>query len=598
MSDQSETAVDGSAMEETAPSPRKRGRFGLFLKWMLLVFLVMQLVMRTVWEPAAGPALLNLITAAQILLSSILILIWWFFFSPFSMKSVLYVGLPVLVCLVAWLGSIQKVDFDGDMAINFRYRWEKSGIDQFREFQQNAVSASTETIEEVEQFSPEDMPAYRGINRDGVVIGPPIRKDWESNPPQELWRHPCGGGYSSFSIVDPVLITMEQRDDDEAVVCYEIATGREFWEHRYPGYFNALGGPGPRSTPTIHNNAVYSFGCYGDLFCLDLKTGDVRWHVNVLQQFQLPTTTWGMTSSPLIHEGKVIVNIGGLKDPEKAMADQTGNALVAYGLEQGELIWHGDGLPEPNRELNEFLTGSTAIEGIEGVTIPGYSSPMLATLGGMEQILNFDGCALRGHDLATGVQLWKFPFTAGDYINVAQPIVFGNDQVLISSGYGTGTSMLSVQKDGDSWKVQEDWHSTRLRSKFSSPVLFDGYVYGLDEGIMVCIDPQNGKRLWKGRRSGLRGRYGHGQMLLVDDHIVALTETGELVLIEPSPEELKVLGTTKVLADDEKTWNPLTIAYGKAYVRNALEVACYDLRPPTAMEQDALANENAAGIKE
>lgn len=578
MTDHSEALMQESSEQEPAPSVQKRSRFDFFLKWILVIFLVMQLMMRTVWEPAAGPALLNLITASQILLSSVLSLVWWFFFSPFSMKSVLSVGLPVLAVIAAWLGSIQKVDFDGDMAINFRYRWEKSGTEQFKEFQENAVAASTESIEKVEQFSPEDIPAYRGINRDGVVIGPPIRKDWEVNPPAELWRHPCGGGYSSFSVVDPVLITMEQRENDEAVVCYEISTGREFWQHRYPGYFNALGGPGPRSTPTIHNNSVYSFGCYGDLFCLDLKTGEVRWHVNVLQQFQLPTTTWGMTSSPLIYEGKVIVNIGGLKDPEKSMADQTGNALVAYGLEQGELVWYGAGLPAPVDIPKLYLTGSTAIEGIEGVTIPGYSSPMLATLGGMEQILNFDGCALRGHDPATGVQLWKFPFTAGDYINVAQPILLGNDQVLISSGYGTGTSLLSISQENDAWEVSEVWHSTRLRSKFSSPVLHDGYVYGLDEGIMVCIDPQNGKRLWKGRREGLRGRYGHGQMLLVDDHLVVLTETGELVLIEPNPTELRVLGITRVLADDEKTWNPLTIAYGKAFVRNALEVACFDLR--------------------
>lgn len=578
MTDEVQSEVAEAPPESSDLSPKKRSRFGVFLKWMLIVFAVMQLIMQTVWEPASGPALENLITASQVLLSGFCIIIWWFFFSPFKTKTVLAVGLPVMAVLFAWIWSIHSVDFDGDMAMDFQYKWEKAGIEELKEFRQTAETASTEKIQELAALAPEDMPAYRGINRDGVVVGPAIRKDWDANPPTELWRHPIGGGYSSFSVVDPVLITMEQRDLDEAVVCYEISTGKEFWEHRYPARFNALGGPGPRSTPTIDNNSVYSFGCYGDLYCLELKTGEPIWHVNVLQQFGLPTTTWGMTASPLIHDGKVIVNIGGLKDEAKAMVNQTGNGLVAYAIDTGAHVWHSEGLPQPNLKIQDFKTGQAAIEGIEGTTIPGYSSPMLAELVGETVILNFDGAALRGHNPATGSQLWKFPFTAGDYINVAQPILFDANRVMISSGYGTGTSMLQISKSGDDWQVKEIWSSSRLRSKFSSPVLYDGYVYGLDEGMMVCIDPKDGKRLWKGRRSGLRGKYGHGQMLLVNEHIVVLTEGGDLVLIQPSPDELLVKGIVNVLEEDVKTWNPLTIAYGKAFLRNAEEIACYELR--------------------
>lgn len=558
--------------------PRTRSRFGFLLKWMLIFFAVMQLVMRTVWEPVWGDAIKNLITYSQLLLSALCILIWWFFCSPFARQQVLGIGLPVVIVLVGWIASIHSIDFDGDMVMNIRYKWEKTPIQKLAEFRQSSEQASTELIEELGEFAPEDMPAYRGINRDGVVIGPPLKTNWDSDPPIELWRHPIGGGYSSFAIVDPVAITMEQRDLDEAVVCYDIGTGQEFWVHSYPAKFDALGGPGPRSTPTIHGNAVYSFGCYGDLFCLELKTGEPRWHVNVLQQFGLPTTTWGMTASPLIHDGKVIVNIGGLKDDTKAALDQTGNGLVAYDPESGEFAWASEGLPNPNLEMSQFKTGVEAIAGIPGLTLPGYSSPMLAELAGEQVILNFDGVALRGHDPRNGRQLWKFPYVAGDFINVAQPLVFAGDRVLISSGYGTGTTMLQIKKQVEQWEVAELWATTRLRCKFSSPLQFDGYIYGLDEGLMVCIDPQTGERLWKGRREGLRGKYGHGQMLLTDHSIIVLTESGDLVLIDPSPQELKVQGIVSVLSDDMKTWNPLTIAYGKAFVRNAAEVACYDLR--------------------
>lgn len=575
--------------ESTSPSPQKqRSRFGIFLKWMLIVFAVMQLLMRTVWEPTWGDAIENLITLAQTILSVICIVIWWFFFTHFSRKTVLRVGLPALLVLFVWMGSIRAIDFDGDMKISFQYRWETTAAQRLAEYRQSSEAASTKQIEVAKQFVPEDMPAYRGINRDGVVFGPKLRTNWENNPPTELWRHPIGGGYSSFSVVDPVVITMEQRGEDEAVVCYDIETGQEFWEHRYPAKFNALGGPGPRSTPTIHNNAVYSFGCYGDLFCLDLKSGEPKWHVNVLQKFGLPTTHWGMTSSPLIHADNVIVNIGGLNNN-----GVSGNGLVAFKFETGELAWQGEGLPEPKHDDNykNYKTGAAAIEGIEGKTLPGYSSPMLAELAGQQVVLNFDGTAFRGNDPESGKELWKFPYKAGDYINVAQPLLLSSDRVLISSGYGIGSAMLQISQEGTKWEVKSIWpekNSMRLRCKFSSPLLHDGYIYGLDEGIMVCIDPKDGKRLWKGRRKGLRGRYGHGQILFADGHFIVLTEKGDLVMIQPSPEELKVVGIHKVLSADVKTWNPLTIAYGKAFVRNATEIACFDLRASPESSTDSV----------
>ena len=561
-----------------ASTPKKRSRFGTFLKWMLIVFLVMQIVMRTLWEPVWGDALENLITYSQIQLSVICILIWWFFFSPFPRKIVLAIGLPVFLLLVVWIASIRSIDFDGDMNANIKYRWEKTAGERLTSYREANPGATDVTIGRIDEFTLEDVPAFRGIHRDGVVIGPELRTNWESNPPTELWRHPIGGGYSSFSVVAPVAVTMEQRGEDEAVVCYDTETGREFWEHRYPASFNALGGPGPRSTPTIYDNAVYSFGCFGDLYCLDLQSGVPIWHVNVLQQFGLPTTHWGMTSSPLIHEDKVIVNPGGLQDPNKAALEQPGNGLVAYRPKSGEFVWKSEGLPEPNLSLSEFETGTAAIEGVEGKTLPGYSSPMLATLADEEVILNFDGTAMRGHSPETGEQLWDYPFVAGDYVNVAQPLVFDDNRVLISAGYGAGAVMLQIQKNDKDWSAEELWATQRLRCKFSSPILYEGYIYGLDEGIMVCIDPEDGNRLWKGSREGLRGRYGHGQMLLVDQHIVILTEKGDLVLMEPSPNELKEQEVITVLSDDVKTWNPLAIAYGKAFVRNASEVACYDLR--------------------
>ena len=546
---------------------------------MFLVFVLIQLLMRA-WGDAIMVPIQNMVTYAQMMVATVCVIGWWFLFAPVSRTMKFAIGLPVIALLVGWWCSVRRLDFDGDMNARIEFFWEESAADRLAV---HLEKSSTADIEQIDSgaANPFDMPTYRGIHRDGVVIGPDLRTDWEAHPPTELWRHPCGGGYSSFSIVGRQLITMEQRGENEVVVCYDADSGLEFWTFEYPSHFvEALGGPGPRSTPTIHDGAVYSFGTFGDLFKLDLKTGEKIWHVNSLQQFQLPNTTWAMTSSPLIIEGAntVVVNIGGLAD--EGGKPKPGGGLVAYELETGDLVWHGTALGEPQTDLTEFKVGNAAIEGLTGASVPGYSSPMLATLAGTEVILNFDGVAFRGHNPETGEEYWSYEFKAGDYISVAQPIVLNSNSVLISASYFTGTMTFDITHDGKQLRAIKRWDepSTELRSKMSTPVYYNDYIYGLDEGMMVCFDPRDGTRKWKGRRGGSRGKYGHGQMLLANGKIIVLTEQGQLVLINPNPKELTELGVVQVLNEDIKTWNPLAMAYGKVFVRNAEEVACYDLQ--------------------
>ncbi|TWT50009.1 outer membrane biogenesis protein BamB [Thalassoglobus neptunius] len=578
MNEQTDTPEVSDASNSPAPTRSMLARWAdRLLIGMLAVFGVMQIGMWTFWEPSFGDAIKNLITFAQIVLSTICIVGWWFLFAPVSRKSMLIIGVPVVALIAGWVASIRSIDFDGDMKPRFSHVWDESAEERLTSHLTNAESADASELT-IPEVSETDMPEYRGVHRDGVVIGPELRTDWSTNPPEELWRHPCGGGYSSFSILGRQLITMEQRGLDEAVVCYDTETGREFWVHQYPASFvEAMGGPGPRSTPTIHEGAVYAFGGFGDLFKLDLKTGAPIWHVHTLQQFQIPNTIWAMTSSPLVFGNTVIANIGGVTNADGVMPE--GGGLVAYDIETGEIAWYGKALPDPNTEIEEFGTGAAAIEGIDGTSHPGYSSPMLADLAGETVILNFDGTAFRGHNPENGEQYWSYPFVAGDHINVAQPLVFENDHVMISAGYGKGSVMLHIEKNGDEWNLSEVWDkpSLRMRCKFSSPIFTDGFIYGLDEGIMACIDPENGDRQWKGGRTGLRGKYGHGQLLLSNGKLVILTEKGQLVLVDPNPEELTVLGELQVLSENIKTWNPLAMARGKVFVRNATEVACYDI---------------------
>jgi outer membrane protein assembly factor BamB len=572
-----ETPAPASVTENRPPEPQRRSRIARIatraLVVMLSLFLLSQPLIWLAWRPAMGDSLKNLITYSQAMLSTLCVIGWWFCCAPVSRPTRLKVGVPIVVILAIWVGSIRRVEFSGDMVPHLTYRWQPSTAERLQAFQNrkkpwwSEIPPPSMGSFEIEA---EDSPAYRGIHRDGVVIGPALMQDWSQAASREKWRAPCGGGYSSFSILGPQAVTMEQRGPDEAIVCYETGSGRQLWEHRYPAAFDeALGGPGPRSTPTISGDAVYSFGAFGDLCCLGLEDGKLRWHVNSLEQFQTPNTIWAMSGSPLVDDGKVIVNIGGLK----------GNGLIAYRVTDGSVVWHGAGLPEP-RSIQKFQTGEPAVSAA-GTSVPGYSSPMLANLKGFEQILILDGTALRGIDRESGAELWSFPFEAGDHVSVAQPIVFPDGRVFLAASYGKGNVMVQIERRGESWETSELWTGRTMRCKFTSPVLWENYLYGLDEGLMVCVDPQTGSRMWKGGKTGLRGRYGHGQILLTNGQIVVLTESGEAVLVQASPEALQELTSLRVLPEG-KTWNPPTLARGRLFVRNASEMACYDLNLPPA----------------
>jgi len=565
----------------SGPRPRWRRISGRILLGVPVFFALSQILIWTVWKPKWADSEKNVVTIAQVILGTLCLLTWWFFCSPVAWRTRLAGGGVILGALLAWGLSIRSVELSGDMVPLIEYRWQPSAEQKFAAYhaQQQVIATGKPGIVEIPVIQPEEMPAYRGIHRDGIVIGSPVRTDWKSDPPVEIWRHPVGGGYASMAVVGSLLVTLEQRGKDEAVVCYDAVSGLEHWSFPYPAdFFEAMGGAGPRSTPTISGDAVFAFGAFGDLHCLDLRTGEPRWHVNALQQFHVANTDWGMSSSPLIHEHRVIVNIGG----------PNGNGLIAYEIANGNVAWSTAGLSPPDATLTSFQTGAAALpKEVSGKSVPGYSSPQLSEIAGKTVVLNLDGTALRSHDPETGDMLWSVPFENQPHVNVAQPIVFPDGRVLISASYDVGSKMLQVTFEEGRWEVKELWANRNLRCKFTSPVLVDGYLYGLDEGILVCLDPEDGKRLWKGSQTGLKGRYGHGQLLATGPLILALTEPGEVVLIQADPSQLRELDTFRVLPVG-KNWNPLTLCRGRLYVRNVSEMACFDVSDRTSRLDEPL----------
>jgi outer membrane protein assembly factor BamB len=380
------------------------------------------------------------------------------------------------------------------------------------------------------------FPQFLGPSRNGVITGVRLATDWSTRAPRPVWRQRVGPGWSGFAVQDGLAITQEQRGAEEALVAYDLATGAVRWVHGYPArYATVVAGEGPRATPAVAGDRVVAHGATGMLTAVDRRTGRRAWQRDLPREHQAPEPEWGRSSSPLVVDDRVIVNAGG----------PGGRSLVAHALATGELAWAGGG------------------------DRVGYASPVLVTLAGVPQVVAFNIASVTAHDPETGAVLWEHPWP-GRQPNVSQPLPVGDDRLLVSSGYGVGSALLRIARD-DSGALAPTvlWESPRLKAKFTNVVLHDGFVYGLDDGVLVCLDLETGERRWKS------GRYGHGQVLLVEGLLLVQTEEGEVVLVDPQPE--RHVEVARFQALDGKTWNPPALAGRYLLVRNDREAAMYEL---------------------
>lgn len=510
----------------------------------VLALIALAILTPRVWELLdldPGPLLYMQMWGTWIVMAAVPALaIWYFLFSGYRWQTKLIAVGMLGVLAGASAAAVSKVELTGSWQPLFRFRWEPDPADQLAQYlsqqrRADGLPATDLTI------GPLDFPRYRGSNCDGVVTGVTLATDWSARPPRELWRHACGGGYAGFAVAGNVAVTIEQRGDDEAVVCYDRATGKERWVHSYPALFHRsepMGGDGPRTTPNIHDGLIYSLGATGVLVCLDAE-GKEKWKVNILDDNQATNIDWGMSGSPLIVDDLVVVN------PGINPAVNAGMSLAAYDRKTGKKAWAAN-----NRAA-------------------GYSSPQLATLAGQRQILLFDAVGLGGFDPKDGRQLWSHPWETMMNMNISQPLVIGPDQVLISSELSNGAALLRIKRDGDQFAVEEVWQNRNLASKFSNPVLHGGNIYGLNYRILACLDAATGDKRWKD------GKFGHGQVLLVGDIILVLSETGEVALVAADPASYRELARIKALTG--KTWNTPALAGNQLFVRNHYEMACYEL---------------------
>lgn len=376
---------------------------------------------------------------------------------------------------------------------------------------------------------------FRGPRRDGHYTGRAIRTDWTTLRP--LWRQPVGGGHASFVVAGGHAFTIEQRGHDEVAAAYDVLTGRERWTNAWSATFNeSNGGVGPRATPTWHDGQLYVLGATGELRALDAATGRTLWRTDILADANAKNIQWGMAAAPLVVDGTVVVLPGG----------SDGHSVVAYDRQSGKRVWSA-------------LDDRAA-----------YSSPMLVTLAGVRQILAFTATRVVGLSPENGTLLWEFPWPTDNGVNASQPLIVGPDRVFISSGYGADAAMLQLTPAADSQlTAREVWRTNRMNNVFTSSVLHEGFIYGLDESILTCLDAATGELKWKG------GRYGFGQVVLASGHIIVLTEEGEIALVRADPTAHREI--TRFPAIDGKTWNHPAMSDGLLLIRNMEEMAAFDL---------------------
>lgn len=444
--------------------------------------------------------------------------------------------------LLVW-GSLCLLRMDGlsgEQVAAIHWRWEPSSEDLFLAEQKAraGVAPAKSRTEALLEAEPGDWVAFRNIGRDGAAPPTDIAGDWTSRPPQLIWRKRVGPAWSSLIVVGGRVFTQEQRGEQETVVCYDAANGQELWSHADKARFwDSVSSAGPRATPTFHRGRLVTLGGTGIFNCLDASTGKLTWSHDLAQEAQAPRPQWGFSCSPLVVGNQAIVFAGGNQKP----------SLLAYDIETGEQSWSLDAGP-----------GS-------------YSSPQLATLGGQDQVLFLSDMGLFSVDPATGKKLWDFAIAIPGAPISIQPHVVDENKLLVASVKEGGVVLLEVKPSGAGWLVEQRWVSLDLKPSFNDFVVHKGHAYGFDGSIFACIDLKTGKRQWK------KGRYGYGQVIALPDRdqLLVLSESGEVILLAADPERHQELGKFQAIVG--KTWNHPALSRGRLFVRNAEEMACYDL---------------------
>jgi len=369
-----------------------------------------------------------------------------------------------------------------------------------------------------------DWYQWRGPNRDGISNEKGWSSTWPESGPKKLWEKSLGVGYATAAVSNGRVYTMGNADKTDTVYCLNADTGAEIWKHSYPCATESGGHPGPASTPTVDGEEVYTLSREGDLYCFNKASGDVIWHKNI-KDFSAKSPEWDFACSPLILGDMIIIDAG---------------MAIALSKSNGNLIWN-------TKDYGE----SWGLKSQGG----GYSSPHAFQLDGVPRLAVFNSSGLVILDPKNGKELNIHPWRTDWNVNAATPIVSG-DKVFISSGYNVGCALL--QMDGNNLSVV--WQSKDMRNHFNNCVLWEGHLYGFDESQLRCLDWETGDVKWTKRGMG------KGSLMIADGKLIIMSDKGQLVIAEASPDSFNELASAKVLSG--LCWTVPVLSGGKIYCRS------------------------------
>jgi outer membrane protein assembly factor BamB len=380
-----------------------------------------------------------------------------------------------------------------------------------------------------------DWPRYRGPRADGISRETGLLETWPASGPRVLWRAKLGTGYSGMAVSAGRLFTLFGNGRDEIALALDAATGKELWRHRLgPDRADGQGG-GPRATPTVDGALVYVLGAEAKLAALEAATGKVRWAADLVARHGARVPDWGMSTSPVVEGGLLLVNPG------------SGNGRSLLGLDKltGKVVWASES------------------------DVAGYSTPLVLDLAGTRQALFFAGTSLISVSPQTGKRFWSVPWETSYDVNAAMPVFVPPDKVFISSSYDVGGLLLRVVSRGGRPAAETVWRNRVMKNHFNSSVYVAGHLYGFDDSTLKCIEPVSGEERWKQRG------FGKGSLLVADGHLWVLSERGELALAEVGPGGYREKARARVL--EGKTWTMPTLAGKRLYVRSERELVALDV---------------------
>ena len=378
-----------------------------------------------------------------------------------------------------------------------------------------------------------DWPQWRGPNRDGISPETGLLNSWPKGGPPLLWKtNGLGEGYAGAAVSGGRLYIQGQQGDEEFVVALDSNTGKQLWRAQTGRQFREPRGYGPRGTPSVDGDRLYTLAADGMLVCLETATGKRIWGFNIVDRFHGQVLHWGISESPLVDGDRVIATPGG-----------AGAAVVALDKMNGKVLWTSQS------------------------DQAGYSSPVAFDVAGSRKVVVFTGEAAIGLDLNSGRLLWRYERVANRTADIATPIVH-DGQVFLSSDYGTGCALLKVSAGGAS----EVYFNREMRNHYSTSVLVGDYLYGFSSSILTAMKFQTGEVAWRDRSVG------KGSLIYADRHLYCLGEEGVVGLVEATPAGYRETSRFEIPKGGFPTWSPPVIADGKLYLREQDNLYCYNIK--------------------